>query len=352
MDLTNGGRSDKVFEAVQNQIGVSRSGFDSDRPALYRAVREDMARIYVEKEYFWPKEISISPIPLGKLTKEEREDFFKKAKAEANSIKKGHNRIVEKLKQIRKNFSKAVTAGTRSCSGKFVYEFYDDLVDIWGSSAATEPLGFGVSSLAPPEIEVIENLPELSESPVQDENSSLYNDDEDEEQATPERDSPKASETDADPLKTRKRPASASTVPRLIDNKRKHLEKTLSSAQRDQIFLAESREDKDIRRELANSVRQSSEIFNTALGNVSSSMNQLGNSICKSIEMLAHAMISANMPNQNQPVHQNLFYQNHGATIVQPVPGIYGNNAYSQQANHSFQQQPSAGTADKDFYQM
>ena len=67
-------------------------------------------------------------------------------------------------------------------------------------------------------------------------------------------------------------------------------------------FLDDAREDKEIRRELGNAVRESSAIFNNALTNISASMNQLGNSICKSIEMLAQAMVA------NQPyVNQNTF---------------------------------------------
>jgi hypothetical protein len=39
-----------------------------------------------------------------------------------------------------------VTNGRRSGSGKIVFEFYDELVVIWGGSAATKPLEFGVIS--------------------------------------------------------------------------------------------------------------------------------------------------------------------------------------------------------------
>ena len=59
---------------------------------------------------------------------------------------RGRNRIIEKVEDIRQNFSKAVTAGTRSRSGKIVYEFFDKLVTIWGGSANTKPLERGVQS--------------------------------------------------------------------------------------------------------------------------------------------------------------------------------------------------------------
>ncbi len=74
---------------------------------------------------------------------------------------------------------------------------------------------------------------------------------------------------------TRKRPSTfANVVPCLIDNKRRHLEKALSSAQRDQVFLDEAKEDKEIRRDLGNAVRDSSAAFNNALANIGTSMTR------------------------------------------------------------------------------
>ena len=40
---------------------------------------------------------------------------------------KGRNRIIEKVKDMHQNFSKVVTTGTWSRSGKIVYEFFDKL---------------------------------------------------------------------------------------------------------------------------------------------------------------------------------------------------------------------------------
>ena len=63
-------------------------------------------------------------------------------------INKGKNRLHEKVKDMRQNYSKAVVNGTRSGSGRIVYEHYayDKLVSIWGGSANTEPLPCGVRS--------------------------------------------------------------------------------------------------------------------------------------------------------------------------------------------------------------
>ena len=59
---------------------------------------------------------------------------------------RGRNRILEKVKDICQNFSKAVITGTRSGSGKIVYEFFNKLVTIGEGSANTKPHQFGVQS--------------------------------------------------------------------------------------------------------------------------------------------------------------------------------------------------------------
>ena len=50
-----------------------------------------------------------------------------------------------KGKEITQSFSQGVVKGSRSGSGKIVYEFYDELITIWGGSAATKPLSFGIN---------------------------------------------------------------------------------------------------------------------------------------------------------------------------------------------------------------
>ena len=58
----------------------------------------------------------------------------------------GRKGIIEKVKEIRKIFSKAVTSGTNSGSEEIVDEFFDKLATIWGGSANTKLLKCGVQS--------------------------------------------------------------------------------------------------------------------------------------------------------------------------------------------------------------
>ena len=81
----------------------------------------------------------------GELNDDEKiyNDLLKK---EQKEIAQGYNRILEKVKILRQGFSKAVIAGTRSGSGKLVYDHYDSLRDIWGGSPNTTPLSVGIDS--------------------------------------------------------------------------------------------------------------------------------------------------------------------------------------------------------------
>ena len=84
---------------------------------------------------------------LEDMSNEEKKNFLAKQKKENSEIQKGHQRTQEKVKEIRQNFSKAVTAGRRSGSGKIVYEFYDESVRIWGDIHQLNPFGIDTESL-------------------------------------------------------------------------------------------------------------------------------------------------------------------------------------------------------------
>ena len=56
-----------------------------------------------------------------------------------------------------------------------------------------------------------------------------------------------------------------SIVPRLIDNKRKHLERNLSAAQRDQLFMKEMKNDAEFRKGLLQIVRESNDCFSNSV---------------------------------------------------------------------------------------
>jgi hypothetical protein len=100
-----------------------------------------MAKLYeIEDEtLFGPVSLSAPTCSHEDMSEEEKKKFLAKQKKENSQIQKGHQRIQEKVKEIRQSFSKAITSGRRSGSGKLVYEFYDELVRIWGDIHQQNP---------------------------------------------------------------------------------------------------------------------------------------------------------------------------------------------------------------------
>ena len=114
--------------------------FDADKHTQYTKIRDDMADIYRDEEdLFGPLE---NEKPDKTATKEEKGLFNDRKKL----VTCGYKRIQEKIKDLRQGFSKAIVNGTCSGSGKFVYEHYDRLKQIWGGSPNMEPLTCGIDA--------------------------------------------------------------------------------------------------------------------------------------------------------------------------------------------------------------
>ena len=87
----------------------------------------------------------------------------------------------------------------------------------------------------------------------------------------------------------------------LIDEKRKHLEKLLSSKQRDQLLFREAREDAIFCLKLCHSIRQSNDQFADAMKTMSNSFVQVAECMKYSMDTLlainnAHTSVPAIVP--------------------------------------------------------
>ena len=106
------------------------------------------------------------------------------------------------------------------------------MVHIWGGYPSTEPLTYGIDTES-----LAHEQPSSAIATQESPHSQLIDVDHDNENL-----SETDSEPDKPPSSIQKRKA-PDQVPKLIDNKRKHLEKSLSAAQRYKILLDEARED-------------------------------------------------------------------------------------------------------------
>ena len=223
--------------------------FNADKTKQYEAVRDAMARKYcaIDVSFFGPE--TTSPIP-EEIEESEKEELLNIVKNEKAIIKKGYSRVMEKIKELRQRFSNAVTAGSRSGSGKLVMEFYDTMVQIWGGSPSTEPLSFGIESSEGQGMQ-----PDGGSGSDTTTDTSVGAD-----QLSEERNTSSDEQSTSQQKRPTKSKASGPVV-HLIDNKRRHMERQLSSAKRDQILIDEAREDNNSRKELADTLLQSNQVF-------------------------------------------------------------------------------------------
>ena len=75
-------------------------------------------------------------------------------------------------------------------------------------------------------------------------------------------------------------------VPILVDNKRKHLEKNLSAAERDRILINEAKDDKEARINVTVAMKDSNECFLKAMECMTKSLSEVGAGISRSLESL------------------------------------------------------------------
>ena len=153
------------------------------------------------------------------LFKDEEHKVKKELKMKNEILRRGKYIITEKLKKFVNRFKQKLS-GSPSGSWKLVFEHYDSLVKIWGGSATSKPLAFGISSSYDINID-----------------SDIFYGDELKENNESESDNHTLKHNTVFPRKLK-----SSIVPNLIDIKRKHPEKTLLASQRDQLMFKEFKE--------------------------------------------------------------------------------------------------------------
>ena len=114
--------------------------FEQDLSAMCTEIRRCLARDFCDE--FGPESPTEPQRPSKEMTIEEYQDYKKRLDGEQVLIKKGYDRVKEKIRNVRQDFRAAVNKGTRSGSGRIVQENYELLSEIWGGSPATTSLSF------------------------------------------------------------------------------------------------------------------------------------------------------------------------------------------------------------------
>lgn len=81
-------------------------------------------------EEFGPEAVTKPVKPLKEMNETENEAFKEKRDDEKSCIKKGYDRVKERLRNVRQDFRAAVNKGTRSGSGRIVQDNFELLTEI------------------------------------------------------------------------------------------------------------------------------------------------------------------------------------------------------------------------------
>ena len=100
-----------------------------------------------------------------------------------------------------------------------------------------------------------------------------------------------------EPKMTKKPNMSVSAVPRLVDNKRKQMEKALSQSKRDQIFMNATKEDIIMKKQMISSLEESNKSLQSTMQKMTESLSSMAEGISAGMRMIAMAMAS---PSQQQ----------------------------------------------------
>ena len=99
----------------------SIQSFYADKVQLHEKVWQCVAAKYSDENYFGPVNISKPDKPIKDMPKEEYKVHKEAHDKKTEMIKIGYQRIKEKVKSIRQDYSKAVVSGQRNCCGKIVF---------------------------------------------------------------------------------------------------------------------------------------------------------------------------------------------------------------------------------------
>ena len=168
-------------------------------------------------------------------------------------------------------------------------EHFDQLVQIWGGSPATEPLTFGTNT------DEVNNKDDAQNTNIMNTENNPTSID-----AVPESniingDVSGGEDSNDGMSPTLKRKSVENPIPKLIDNKRKHLERQLSASQRDQILINESREEAQFKKDIAEAIRQSNQTLGQCMQQMSMSILQVAQGLTRSVELMSQAMVNQNV---------------------------------------------------------
>ena len=119
-----------------------------------------------------------------------------------------------------------------------------------------------------------------------------------------------------------KRSADVNPTPKFVDNKRKKMEKQLSSKQREMVMINAAKKEIELKTSIAQGLLDSNKNVNSAMSKMADSIHSLGNGLVQGFGLLAQALTHGNQQPPLYPVqglrHPMMQFPN-GMENLQPI---------------------------------
>lgn len=227
----------------KNDMTYQGLDFQADLVSCYTQVRKMMAQQY-DSINFGP--IGIPNENTDYMDGYELVEYKRKVERLEKMKKEGYHRIRVKVKDLRSGYKQAIDKGTRSGSGRLIFENYEKLHEIWGGSPAVSALDVSHCSLP--------QTPNIGDD---------------------------LNEEDDDTNNTEV----------VRDNKRDKMKKNLSAHQRDMMQIDLTRQEYELKKRAVDIMEENIKGNAESIKLLTNSVSEIGQNIKDGLSILANAMI-------------------------------------------------------------
>ena len=270
--------------------------WDSDKVAMLESVRKNLGERWTDD--FGKSDASVTEKPIQDMTKEEYQKYTVNLKKEKEAIAIGYRRVSNKYKTLKRTYVKDSKDGLRSGAGQLTKKYWHECHELWGGSAGTEPLGFGLESNNT--LEMVDNSGELidveADAPKdnpEDEDSDFIastctndtdsvNDGDHSRSVSPASASISCSEDEMKVTRKRK----MKPVKTLIDDKRQKLQKRLTQEGKQDIILQHSQKQLDLQQTLIEELSKKDEGLESAMKSMAESAALLNKTLAEGLQFM------------------------------------------------------------------
>ena len=297
-------KTDAFLFAVKNykrqKLG---EGFewDSDKVVLLEYVRKKLGERWPAE--FGRSEAPIPDKPFQDMTKEEYKEFTEVATRVKEVISVGYRRVYNKYKTLKRTYIKDCKDGLRSGSGQLTKKYWHECHELWGGSASTEPLNFGIesssedictSAAVDTNMELSKEISENNEHGLAgSENSQLSIDTDNNSVCDVNSDwsasispVPCSSHSEDEKVVDTKRKKTKQTTKTLIDNKRVKLQKRMTQEGKQDIMLQHSQRQLDLQETIVKELSKKDDGLESAMKSMAESAALLNRTLAQGMQFM------------------------------------------------------------------